>query len=361
MRVERDRQLTEHERLPEGHLAAPLVCAGRMLDQELDEGLPALPAIDAATQIRIERDRAVDEQRRDARVPEPARVHQRAIDLALLRFVERGAKRRLVTERGKDGQRPRQRVLSREQVQHSRGARADHVLPRLALDRRARVDQDLGRDRAVVGTLALRVRAVDRVRRGAVEQRLPACAAPRDQRGVSASSVRSRSSSRSWIAATACEAAHSSARPRRLCTSAVRSVQPANPYSRAMTSCASRFESGSGADGNCAWTRATASPFPAAASRASFFACLRRESSDGRAGRSRTADMAPPFTNRLRPLRNQAERRCKTPPFQTRTGGSASLAAGGWRPVRRAGGKYRSHGRACQRTCRCHRIRPDSS
>src|SRR5829696_2470834 len=69
-----------------------------------------------------------------------------------------------------------------------------------------------------------------------------------------------------------------------------------------MTSCASRFESGSFARGSCASTRARASPFPAAAARASFFACLRSESSDGRAGRSLAADIAPPFTERLYPL-----------------------------------------------------------
>src|SRR4030095_16714159 len=83
-----------------------------------------------------------------------------------------------------------------------------------------------------------------------------------------------------------------------------------------MTSCASRFESGSLAPGNCAWTRAIASPFPAAASRASLLACLRRESIDGRAGRSRAADIAPPFTKRLYPLSNQAERRCTAPHFR---------------------------------------------
>jgi len=34
--------------------------------------------------------------------------------------------------------------------------------------------------------------------------------------------------------------------------------------------------------------------------------------------------------------------------FQTTTGGNASLAAGGRRPVRRAGGKYYGDTRACQ-------------
>src|SRR4249920_1782635 len=91
-----------------------------------------------------------------------------------------------------------------------------------------------------------------------------------------------------------------------------------------------------------------ASPFPAAASRASLLACLRRESSDGRAGRSRAADIAPPFTERLYPLSNQAERRCTAPRFRLVTGGNASLAAGGRRPVRRAGKEYCGGRRRCQ-------------
>src|SRR5207342_1569485 len=99
---------------------------------------------------------------------------------------------------------------------------------------------------------------------------------------------------------------------------------------------------------NCACTRAMASPFPAAASRASLLACLRRESSDGRAGRSRAADIAPPFTERLYPLSNQAERRCTAPHFRLVTGGNSSLAAGGRRPVRRASKEYCKDGCWCQ-------------
>src|SRR5262249_58411726 len=100
--------------------------------------------------------------------------------------------------------------------------------------------------------------------------------------------------------------------------------------------------SGSLALGSCAWTRARASPFPAAASRASLLACLRRESSDGRAGRSRAwGDITPPFTKRLYPLRSQAERRCTAPRFRLETDGNSSLAAGRTRPVRRADKQYR--------------------
>src|SRR2546423_676550 len=127
------------------------------------------------------------------------------------------------------------------------------------------------------------------------------------------------------MATCACEAAHSSPPPTRCCTSAVRADQPTNPYSRATISCASRFESGSLARGNCAWTRAMASPFPAATSRASLLACLRSESTDGRAGRSRAADIAPPFTDRLYPLRDQAERRCTAPHFRPRQVGILPL------------------------------------
>ena len=39
-------------------------------------------------------------------------------------------------------------------------------------------------------------------------------------------------------------------------------------------------------------------------------------SSDGRAGRSRAWDIAPPFTKRLYPLTDQAERRCTAPRFR---------------------------------------------
>ncbi len=53
------RQLKDHERLPRRRLASRLPQAARMLDQELDERLPALPAIDATPQLRIEGDRAL--------------------------------------------------------------------------------------------------------------------------------------------------------------------------------------------------------------------------------------------------------------------------------------------------------------
>src|SRR2546423_10594880 len=127
------------------------------------------------------------------------------------------------------------------------------------------------------------------------------------------------------MATCACEAAHSSPPPTRCCASAVRADQPTNRDWGGTTSCASRFESGSFAGGSCAWTRAMASPFPAATSRASLLACLRSESSDGRAGRSRAADIAPPFTDRLYPLRDQAERRCTAPHFRPRQVGILPL------------------------------------
>ena len=56
--VERARQLTNHERLPRRRLRSLGRPAGRMLDQELDECLPALPAIDATAQLWIECDGA---------------------------------------------------------------------------------------------------------------------------------------------------------------------------------------------------------------------------------------------------------------------------------------------------------------
>src|SRR5688572_25586441 len=89
-----------------------------------------------------------------------------------------------------------------------------------------------------------------------------------------------------------------------------------------------------------------ASLFPAAASRASFFACLRRDCSEGLAGRSLAVDMAPPFTNRLYPLRDQAERRCNAPlltPLQVGMLPLPRVVA----PCQRAGGKY------CGKPCVC--------
>src|SRR5262249_4631048 len=99
-------------------------------------------------------------------------------------FVDPSANRLIVAKRGENGKGRRQRVLSREQVQHPCCARRDYVLPRRAVDRRARVDQDLGGNRPVVDALALWIRAVERVGGGGVEQRLAALAAPRDQRWV---------------------------------------------------------------------------------------------------------------------------------------------------------------------------------
>jgi len=51
---------------------------------------------------------------------------------------------------------------------------------------------------------------------------------------------------------------------------------------------------------------------------------------------------------RLYPLRDQAERRCTAPSFQTATGGNCSLAAGGRCPVRRASWSIVRHRGACQ-------------
>ena len=159
-----------------------------MLDEELDECLSARRAIDAITQIRIERDRTLEEPRRDGRVLEPACVHQRAPDhdsliksfcvVALARFLEPRANRLIVAQRGEDGKRARQHLLSREHVQHSRCARVDQVLPRPAFDRQACVDEYLGGNGPGVEPLALRVRAVERVGRGAREQRLATLVAP---------------------------------------------------------------------------------------------------------------------------------------------------------------------------------------
>src|SRR5262245_2882942 len=118
-----------------------------MLHEELDERLPALPAIDATTQIRIERDRALDKPGRNARVPEPARVHERTTDLDPLirsiciagspRFFEPHANCLFVTKRGENGKCLWQCVLSREEVQHSCRSGEDQVLPRSAFDLQA--------------------------------------------------------------------------------------------------------------------------------------------------------------------------------------------------------------------------------
>src|SRR5262249_8693769 len=84
--------------------------------------------------------------------------------------------------------------------------------------------------------------------------------------------------------------------------------------------------------GRCARARAIAPASPARMSRASFLACLRRESRDGRAGSDLGAVIAPSFTNRLYPAEDQAERRCT----RTRLGAhrwESSLAGGGGRPV----------------------------
>src|SRR5687767_2075793 len=74
-----------------------------MLDQELDKRLAVLPAIDAPAEIRVERDRTLEKPRRDGRVPEPARVHQRPIDrdpvVALRRFLEPRPNRLVVAKR----------------------------------------------------------------------------------------------------------------------------------------------------------------------------------------------------------------------------------------------------------------------
>ncbi len=104
-----------------------------------------------------------------------------------------------------------------------------------------------------------------------------------------------RSTSFSWMAFPASTRAHSTPLPRRLSTSAARSCQLANPYSRASTSCASRWDSGNSALGNCARARAIAAALPAEISRASFLPCLRRDSCDGRAGRDFDRVMATSF------------------------------------------------------------------
>ena len=122
----------------------------------------------------------------------------------------------------------------------------------------------------------------------------------------------------------ACAAAHSRPLPRRLLTSALRSCQPAKPYSRAMTSCALRCVSGGSARGRCARARAIAAASPAAISRASFFACLRRDSREGRGGRDLEAVMAPPFMNRLCPAETRLKEGADAH-VSEQTGGSVPL------------------------------------
>src|SRR6185436_20594540 len=112
----------------------------RMLNQKLDECLTAIPPIDAPTQIRIKRDRALDESHRHTRMLEPTRAQQRASNLDpfisafLVAALEERANAIVVAERGENEQCRRQGLFSREQVQQSRRAGVDHVLPGLPLD-----------------------------------------------------------------------------------------------------------------------------------------------------------------------------------------------------------------------------------
>src|SRR5688500_8900310 len=120
----------------------------------------------------------------------------------------------------------------------------------------------------------------------------------------------------------ACAAAHSRTLPRRLLTSAVRPCQPAKPYSRASASWASRSDS--------------------ERSRASFFACLRRESRDGRAGRDFEAVIATSFHQSPVPRRNQAERRCQRTRLRPKQVGV--FPCRGWvAPCQRAPGSIRGY------------------
>src|SRR6185503_7637370 len=100
-----------------------------------------MPAVDATTKLRIERDRAFEQPPRDACMPETARRHERLMNASLLigdflcatrsaRLLEQRAHHRIIAERGENLQRLRQRVSSREQMEHARRARLDHVLPR---------------------------------------------------------------------------------------------------------------------------------------------------------------------------------------------------------------------------------------
>src|SRR5205809_4126158 len=71
---------------------------------------------------------------------------------------------------------------------------------------------------------------------------------------------------------------------------------------------------------------------PAAMPRASFLACLRRDSREGRAGRDFDVVIATSFHESPVPRWNQAERR--RPRTRLRPNRwECSLAAGGWRPV----------------------------
>src|SRR5574338_205681 len=135
------------------------------------------------------------------------------------------------------------------------------------------------------------------------------------------------------MARRACVAAHSRPVPRRVLTSAMRSCHPAKPYSRAITSCASRRVNGSSTFGTCARARATACASWAAVARASSFACFRSDSRDGRAGRDLDAGIATSFHDRLFPADARLKGRCMLHTIRTETGGSYSLAAGWWRPV----------------------------
>ena len=92
-------------------------------------------------------------------------------------------------------------------------------------------------------------------------------------------------------------------------------------------------------------------------SRASFFACLRRDSSEGRGGRDFEGVIAPPFMNRLCP----AETRLKEVQMhvtQIKQMG-CSLAAGWWRPVSALLAVSRGVPPRCQKRSCGFRLQPE--
>lgn len=146
--------------------------------------------------------------------------------------------------------------------------RTDHVAQHPFVDLDAGIDEDLRTGQPRKHLLAKRIAAVAERARGLSQQAAAFRVAPRHEPRMLGQELPQPVGVVSWMTRSAARAASSRPLSVRRMTSATRSRQPANPYSRARASCASRSDNGR------------------ALSRASCFACLRIDSRDGRAGRS---------------------------------------------------------------------------
>jgi len=245
------------------------------------------PAIDAPAQFGVERDRPIQQQSRYGRVLEMARIRKRFVHRSKIVGIpiETRTDAVAVAERGKELQRSRKKASTVEEIDQPPGARLDNASAYRRRNHRTGIEQKLGACLAREMRLADRVEAVaERTGSHPEQPAIVFIRLPRQQRRVFRQELPQR-----FDVMVMDDASGFGDGPLEPSAKALfyfrNQLLPAwKPYSRASTNWASRCVNGSSVFGSCERARAMAPALPETISRASFFACLRRDSREGRAG-----------------------------------------------------------------------------